>query len=233
MAAVAGTAAAQSLTGVNWYTLNAAHQYTGGYANTYGGDTYSRNLYGTENQNVGQGSLLNAQNLKTLPTRVQVDLSVPGTYTFQMYCNGDSSGITPYWGLNLFFDTNDLQPGISVRNAVDTAGFQTIDPIGTPTLDPFTMGLVQTSSGTSSIPVYQSLNTKIQLTAYSTWSASHYNVDRVDNFTDMGGLGNGVKDQVIEFTLKVTPVPEPGSLLVLGGFTLILAMRRRAKASRS
>src|SRR5579862_5976380 len=96
LAAVAGTAAAGpvTLTGMNWYTLNAAKVYTGGYANTFGGDTYSRNLYVTENSTPGSGQLLNSLNVAALPTRISVDISSPGTYTFQAYCNGDSSSVT-------------------------------------------------------------------------------------------------------------------------------------------
>ncbi|MFI5386372.1 MAG: PEP-CTERM sorting domain-containing protein [Fimbriimonadales bacterium] len=234
-AAAIGVVSAQSvtLTGANWYTLDAARHYSGGYANTYGGDTYSRNLYVTENQTVGLGPLLNSGNLTTLPTRIQIDLSTPGTNTFQMYCNGESSGITPYWGLNLFFNNNDLQPGISVQNIVDTPGFTAIDPIGTPTLNPLTMGLVtSTSGGSGSQTVALFGNAQIRLTAYSTWSTDHYNVDRVDNFTDDGGLGNGAKDQVIEFTLQTTPVPEPCTMLILGTSSILVAFRRRLTATR-
>src|SRR5579862_3236887 len=131
-AAAMGSAAAQSvmLTGINWYTLDSGQHFTGGYANTYGGDTYSRNLYVTENQPIGEGPLLNSGNLTTLPTRIQVDLSAPGTYTFQMYCNGESTGANPFWGLNLFFNGNDLMPGIAVKNLVDAPGFQAINPVG-------------------------------------------------------------------------------------------------------
>lgn len=220
------------MTGANWYTLDSGAHYTGGYANTYGGDTYSRNLYMTEDVPVGQGTLLNSLNLTTLPTRIQVDLTTPGTYTFQMYCNGESSGVTAFWGLNLFFDSNDLKPGISVKNVVDVAGFQTINPVGTPTLDPLSMGLVQSGSGSGSQPVYIGGNVQIRLTAYSTWDTLHYNADRVDNFSDDAGHGNGTKDQVIEFTLQSSPVPEPASSLVLGGATLMVGLRRRFRASK-
>jgi len=230
LAATVGFAAAESasLTGMNWYTLDSSHHYTGGYANTYGGDTYSLNLYVTENQQVGFGPLLNSGNLTTLPTRVQIDLSTPGTYTFQMYCNGDHSAATPFWGLNLFFNQDDLHPGISVSNVVNTPGFQTLSAIGTPTLDPLSMGLVQSSSGSGDQPIAYLEDTKVKLTAYNTWSSDHYNVDRVDNFSDDGGLGNGVRDQVIEFTLQVTTVPEPCTLLALGVCSLALIRRRRA-----
>ncbi len=232
LAAAYSAAAAQTitLTGANWYTLNSAKQYTGGFANTYGGDTYSRNLYMTEDQTPGMGSLLNSANLTTLPTRIQIDLSAPGTHTFQMFCNGESTGITPYWGLNLFFNGNDLQPGISVQNTADVAGYQGINPVGTPTLDPRTMGLVQ-SSGSGPLNVFSVGPTTVTLMSYSTWDAGHYNLDRVDNFTDDGGLGNGTKDNVIEFTLKTTtPVPEPCSLLVLGGSAIAVMARRRARS---
>jgi hypothetical protein len=236
LAAIVGSAAAQtSLTGIVWYTTNSVKHYTGGYANTYGGDTYSRNLYVSENQAVGSGPLVNSANMKTLPTRVQIDITTPGTYTFEMYCNDESTGVTPYWGLNLFFNNDDLNPGISAWNTVNTPGFQSVDPIGTPTLDPLSMGLVQSTPSGGGGLRYTTVGggTRIDLTAYSTWSTTHYNVDRVDNFSDVGGFGNGTKDQVIEFTLQVTPVPEPCSFLILGGTSLAMILRRRAKAARS
>lgn len=230
LAAVMGSAAAQtlSLTGVNWYTTDASKHFTGGYANTYGGDTYSRNLYLTENNTVGAGSLLNSVNLTTLPTRVQVNLTSPGTYTFQVYCNDESTAVNPYWGLNLFFNNDDLHPGISVWNTVNVAGFQMINAIGTATLDPLTMGTVTSSSGSGQNPGISSGATQVTLTSYSTWSANHYNVDRVDNFADDGGAGNGTKDNVIEFTLQTTTVPEPCSIILLGGSSLGVLLRRRA-----
>ena len=235
LAAVMGSAAAQSatLTGITWYTLDAARHYSGGYANTYGGDTYSRNLYVTENQQVGYGSLLNSANLTTLPTRVQVDVSAAGTYSFQMYCNDESTTTHPNWGLNLFFNNDDLHPGISVSNVVDTAGFQTLNSVGTPTLDPFSMGTVQSGPGQQNQGIYSTGFSSVQLTSFSTWSAHHYNVDRVDNFSDDGGLGNGTKDDVIEFTIHTTVVPEPTAGLILGGYSLALMLRRRTKRNRS
>lgn len=236
LAAVVGSAGAQtiSLTGVNWYTLDSGNQYTGGYANTYGGDTYSRNLYGTENQAVGQGALLNSQNLTTMPTRISVNMSAPGTYNFQMYCNDESTTQNPFWGLNLFFNGDDLRPGISVRNVVNVSGFQTQNAVGTPTLNPLTMGLVQEGGGSGGPgPVFVGGGMQVRLTAFNTWSANHYNVDRVDNFTDDGGLGNGTKDDVIEFTLQVQPVPEPCSLVVLSGASLAAILRRRVRTRRS
>jgi len=233
--AVSSAFAQTTLTGVNWYTTNSLKHYTGGYANTYGGDMYSRNLYVSENQSPGSGPLLNSANLTTLPTRIQVNLSTPGTYTFQMYCNDEASGITPYWGLNLFFNNDDLKPAISAWNVVNVPGFQSVDPIGTPTLDPLSMGLVQSSPGSGGTLRYTTIDggTQIELTSYSTWSTTHYNVDRVDNWSDMGGFGNGTKDQVIEFALKVSPVPEPCSMLILGGSSLALILRKRRAAARS
>lgn len=226
-------ATAQRLTGAVWYTTDSAKRYTGGYANTYGGDTYSRNLYTTLNQEVGHGGLLNSGNTTTIPTRIDVDLSLPGTYRFQMYCNGESSGVTPFWGINLFFDGNDLNPGISAWNVVNTSGFQSVNAVGTPTLNPLTMGLVQPSSGGSNSLQFVSWGDarQIVLTDYKTWSTTHYNVDRVDNFSDVGGLGNGAKDQVIELTLQVTPVPEPGTLLAVGA-PLLLALRRKLRLGK-
>jgi hypothetical protein len=234
LAASALVAPAQSvnLTGITWYTTDSSKHYTGGFANTFGGDTYSRNLYVTENQAVGGGPLANSLNLTTAPTRVNFDLSAAGTYAFQMYCNDESTTSNPFWGLNLFFNGNDTQSSISAWNVVNIGGFQTITPTGTPTLDPLTMGLVQGGSSGLAATFYSGLTT-VSLTSYSTWSANHYNADRVDNFSDAGGLGNGTRDNVIEFTLHVTTVPEPATLIGFGVATCTLALRRRRKAARS
>lgn len=228
LAALASAAHAQRLTGINWYTTDSGKHFTGGYGNTYGGDTASRNLYVSVNQAIGGGPLLNSGNLTTAPTRIDVDLSAPGTYNFQVYCNDESTVQNPFWGLNLFFDGNDLQPGISVWNVVDTPGFQAVNPVGTPTLDPPTMGLVQSGNGNVQ-PVYVGASSQLTLTNYRTWSVHHYNVDRVDNFDSMGGNGNGTLDDVVEFTIQSQPVPEPTSLLafVPGVATLIRLRRKR------
>src|ERR1044072_2361972 len=226
-----GSAFSQTLTGINWYTTNSSKQYTGGYGNTDGGDTYSRNLYVSLNQDVGAGPLLNSANLTTAPTRVSVDLSSPGLYKFQMYCNDESSIENPFWGLNLFFDGDDLKPGVSAWNVVNVAGFQSVNPAGTPTLDPLTMGLVQSSNGSGVRYVSPAGDKDITLVDYKTWNTTHYNVDRVDNWSSMNGLGNGTKDQVIEFSLQVTSVPEPATILILGGSALAAAVRRRVRKS--
>jgi hypothetical protein len=231
-ASFAAANAQTSLTGVVWYTTDSTKHYTGGYANTYGGDTYSRNLYVSENQAVGSGPLVNAGNVTTLPTRVDIDLNTPGTYNFQMYCNDESTVLNPFWGMNLFFNGDDLRPGISAWNVANVAGFQMINPVGTATLNPLTMGLVQSGSGSGASLVYVGGGNQITLRAYSTWATTHYNVDRIDNFSDMGGAGNGTKDQVIEFSLQVTPVPEPGTLLSLGGSALALLLRRSRRSRK-
>ncbi len=232
LALVIGGANAQTLTGAVWYTMNPEGHFSGGYANTYGGDTYSRNLYITENQTVGSGALLNSGNVAGAPTQPAIDISAEGIHNFQMYCNSDLSGATTYWGLNLFFDNDNLHPLIAARNTLDSNGFTEVNRINTPTLNPFTMGVVQEAVGNSAL--VQTIGTKkISLLDYHSWSVHHYSVDRVDNFSDAGGLGNGTLDHVIEFSLRVESVPEPASLVGLGALvTGLLARRRRRQAAR-
>jgi hypothetical protein len=228
---------ADFLTGLNIFGANADGSFASvGCANTFGGDTYSNNLYllpGLPSASLG-GAFLNSGNLTTLPTRIDINLNVPGTYSFTALgdaFNGETytTGIA---GLNLFFDGNDINPGISVFAPVNTtsaANFPTIAAIAssqsTATLDPLTLGLAP-GAGSLSFVDGGSL---ITLTEFRESAPNIFNVDRVSGF-DIGS--NGQSDGVIEFTLQVsgTAVPEPStftmSSILLGMWGIVWSYRR-------
>jgi hypothetical protein len=72
------------LTGFVVFTSNSNGGFTGGYANTYGGDTYSYNSYfltGLPDSSLST-TFLNSGNITTTPTRIAIDLNQLGTYNF-------------------------------------------------------------------------------------------------------------------------------------------------------
>jgi hypothetical protein len=188
------------------------------FSNTYGGDTYSSNIYlvnGLPPISLG-GSFLNSGNLTTVPTRIMIDLSTPGIYSFTGFADtsGGDVSVFDHWGLNLFFGGDDVHPGISVFGQPNLIGPDNHPAFApnlnavTATLDPPTMG---NTPGAGSLS-FSDGSTIITLSDYRLSGASVFGVDRVSQF-DLGA--NGVSDAIVEFTLSVTsvPVPEPSSLI--------------------
>ena len=208
----------------------------GGYANTYGGDINSFNLYllpGLPSESFN-GVFLNSGNLTTLPTRIDIDLHSPGTYSFTALgdtSQGEVSGLT---GMNFFFNGNDVNPGISVFapvNVIDATNFPAFTAntsSSTATLDPKTLGLTPAASSLS----FTSDGSVITLTEYRFSASDVYNVDLVSGF-DVGS--NGYKDGVAEFTLQVSnaTVPEPSTLFLLGlgGISLVFGSYQQRRAA--
>ena len=222
--AVAGTVlatqgGAQQLTGAIVYAtdVNGAPNTDGW--NTLGGDTVN-NIYIRQ-----QAAFINGPG-NGADARINVNLSVPGTYSFFMY--GDGGSQNDHHALNLFFDGNDSTPRISVFAATDTTGtttaFTANSNANSRNLGYF--GSVPAANTAS----YSDLGRTITVTAFG-WSApSVTNQNFVSPFSI---APNEVNDYTGRFTLTVTgtATPEPGSFALLGAAVLTGAgfMRRKRK----
>jgi hypothetical protein len=166
------------------------------------------------------------------PTRNDAAISAPlpvGTYLFSVFNQGQTilpSIIPPYFGLNLFFGGDTLNPGISVFAATNYSAsgpFPTISADAGTTID---------LSGTQRVPGAGSLTfvsdgDTVTLSDFVYSEPFVYNVDRISNFdTSPGGGG----EYVGQFTLDVTEnaeTPEPSFLLPVGTlFIGLFALRK-------
>ncbi len=147
---------------------------------------------------------------------INIPLS-PGVNQFTIFAQpGLALG---YDGFNLFFNGDDL-PDISVFAPVRTG---VTVPAFSPNSAPNTAGIDMTT-GTTIFPVpgsgsltFNDGTETITLTNFFWAVPSVYNVDRASGYTSTPG---GQADFIASFTLDVTSVPEPSSL-VLGGLALV------------
>ena len=134
-------------------------------------------------------------------------------------------------GLNLFFDGNDVKPAISAlafANGTSTSNYPSYtanSAATTATLNPLVSGGVN-GAGTLS---FVDGGNRITLTEFRDTTAGIYGIDRVGEFS-LGANGN--HDSVLEFTLQVTAIPEPASLLALGAGSLLLLGRSKRRAAK-
>jgi hypothetical protein len=228
-------AQAASLTGAIIFTADSAGNRGSGWANTDARNNSSFNVYvlpDLPSTSFGNG-FLNSGNTFPGATSINIGLSVPGTYSFTML--GDTSagsvGISN-WGLNLFFNGDDLNSKISVfglsntTNQANIPAFSANSAASTATLEPFNLG---NTPGAGTLTFIDGGNS-ITLTHYRLSHESIFAVDKVSGY----GIGaNGSLDGVVEFTLRVAPVnstvPEPSTVLLLGSGLAGLAAWRRGR----
>jgi hypothetical protein len=144
------------------------------------------------------------------PKDSQASIAVPlpvGDYTFTLH--GDPVLIHAFHGLNLFFNGDNTNPGISVFAATQT--LSTPPPIFADSSTTFTLdGQLVPGAATLS---FVDGTTTATLTSYSWAVPSVYSTDRVSPFS---AFPNGTNDFVGQFTLSVTTaVPEPSTLTLL------------------
>lgn len=212
---VTGIAQATTLTGICGFPTDELGKWKIGWYNTHGPDP-GKNGYVT----VGDvnGAFINSGN--GTATQIALDLSAPGTYTIYAFFDGDEmTAGREFWGVNLFFGGDTINPGISAFGRAQWAGDS--DPAyfanGSMTLD---------VSGENDVLGANRLshsigNWSVELTTFRTM-ADVYSLDRVDNFK-LGASGRNDHIAVMELTV----VPEPTTFAVLGVGILGLRRRRR------
>jgi hypothetical protein len=175
-----------------------------GYGNTYGGDTVSFNYYVVNGLSPTsfENNFLNSGNVTTVPTKLAIDLNTPGTYNFTAFADtsrGEASSASEVWGINFFFNGNDLSPRISALGNPNTTspsffpGFIVNNNSSTATIDSLNLGNAPASGSLSWSDGYK----VITLTNYRLNNSAIFNIDRVSGF-DLGA--NGYNDAVAEFT---------------------------------
>lgn len=189
---------------------------------TLGGNT-GFNTYLTGPNTGINGAFVNSGNGAS--TSVDIPLSL-GSYSFYMFNTSESSS---YWGLNLFFDSDQVNPKItaitSMKTSLTEPPFQINQALDVPRLD----DNILVSSPRSL--VYQTNNAFITLTSYSYSDPSVYQMNRV---SDRDSIPDGRNDSVSFMTLTVSTVPEPSTYalgtIASGVMALIARRRNRSKA---
>jgi len=194
--------------GLIWNTLGAPADYRGVW-----------NLYWSSSTDPNAPTFLNG--FDDARTSIDIPLS-PGTYTFMLY--GESAGLPFHpeqrFVLNLYFD-GSTTPGISALSGPSCTGACTVSHSNG--LDLF---------GNSGAPEagtlqYASALSLITLVDFE-WITNRSDIDKVwDHYhnTDEYPNGSGTPDFLGRVTLRVSAVPEPESLLLLG-IALPIAARR-------
>ena len=107
------------LTGLNGFPTNSAGAWHTGWYNTFGSPSDpGKNAYVIAGSSV-LGNFLNSGN--ATPTMIDVDISAPGRYQFCALFEGNEiyAG-RDFWGLNLFFNGQNVLPKISAYSAPNT-----------------------------------------------------------------------------------------------------------------
>lgn len=209
---------AGTLTGAVAFNANSTGDYAGGVVSTstccQGFFLSQGSTSGTFVANVGSDDLGLTLN--------------PGTYSFYGFTDSFNVG---YGALNLFFNGDTVNPGISVY------GLPTNDSTVFPaySADSSTNTPNESLAGVagSGSLVYNDGTNTISLTNFQWANASAYNLDRVNSVTTSPDTA---LDTVVRFDLNVVsnseaaPTPEPASLMLLGGGLTAIFFARRKKS---
>ena len=213
------------LTGIK---LLSANDMSGGFNNaswfdTVGGN-WDFNVYVTGANTGNNGAFVNSGDSAATSIDIPINL---GTYAFWMFTVSTSDN---YWGMNLFFDQDQVNPKIT---AITNTKTNATDPqfVANPALNvPVLAGSTLVASPQS--VVYQTNNANITLTSYFYASSSLYQMNRVSAHNSSPDSAN---NSVSFITLTVTSVPEPSTYAlaaIASGVMATLALRRKGFKSR-
>lgn len=148
----------------------------------------------------------------------------PGVNTFELFGNFVLSGNGySYYGLSLFFDNIATPPQIAVYNQNGGTGDFLVQPKDTIVVGSANGGLFfDNAPGTL---IYHALDgSSVEVLAFKVGPLST-GTDRIS----WGNIGSdGHPDLTAELTLKYSPVPEPGTMLLVGiGLVALVGIRKR------
>ncbi len=219
--------AATTINGLNVTSTSAAGAVNfDSFWNTTGGDiVVNCFVIGSANLN---GPFLNG------PSDAQAGFNFalsPGTHTFSLFAPG--GGFNANHSFNLFFNGNAGSPGISVYAPTALSAvppFPAFSPNGNITRDLNHVAV----AGANSLGFSDGVNV-VTLTGWHWLAPAVLGLDRTATGPGNFGSSNpdGFTDWVGQFTLDVSPVPEPGTgvLLLLGGTLFLSRLRRRKIAA--
>lgn len=188
-----------SLTGlIEFSTDSSGNFFNGSVWNTRGGDT-AVNLWVAKGSDL-QGPLANGPS--DSEARISITLE-PGTNDFVIF--GNPGGPTPHHGLNLFFNGDSLEPGISVFGPTQTSPEEPFPPFSVNN-SPSTLTLgFQPAAGAGTL-VYQHGKVRVELIDYRWAEPPVYDIDRISQMSAVPGAGS---DFIGRFTLLVAVERDP------------------------
>ena len=214
---VAASAFSVRLTGLNGTPTDSNGNWHTGWYNTYGDSRDpGKNAYLAMGD--ANGVFLNSGNTAS-SLALDIDLSRPGVYSLFAFFDGrEIYAGRDFWSLNLFFDGETMNPGISVYGRPDYVGSQTPPEVWANSRRQLDVTGRHGVLGSGSFTFGD-----VRLTGFRTMVDS--GLDRVNNFA-IGASGR--TDHVAQFTLEV--VPEPASWAALG-LGLVTLRRLKSKGS--
>jgi hypothetical protein len=187
--------------------------------NTVGNQTNFAKLYVTQPNTGYTGSFLNNGN----GAGASIDYTLtPGAYEFFFLNDPFTANDPGHYGLNLFFDGNNVNPGISAFSPSGVSSANAV-PAGLATLS--LAGGDNTVSAPGSLS-YAADGALVTLTAYGFGPPGTFGGPPIDRVGNLNDAPDGDPDGVGFFDLTVTAIPEPSASTMLCMALLILFSRR-------
>ena len=172
--------------------------------NTLGNEASFANIYLTEPNGGYEAPLLNSGN--GAAASIAYDLA-PGTYEFFFFVDGFWANNPGEYGLNLFFDGDNVNPGIAAFSPKNLSSENAAEAgVATHTLDGLG-ALAPTPSDLS----YWADGLRITLTSYGFGEPGVFGGPPLDRVGNVKSIPDGFADGVGRFTLKVETLPVPDS----------------------
>jgi hypothetical protein len=190
--------------------------------NTLGNEVSFANIYVTQPNSGYNAPFINSGNGSSVSISYAL---TPGTYDFYFFTMGFWNNNPGYYALNLFFNGDNTNPGISAYS-----------PANTSTATAIAAGLATLSlDGDNSNPVpspgslvYSANNLGVTLTAYGYGEPGVFGGPAIDRVGNLNSQPDSYADSVGVFTLTVASVPEPSSAAIfVAAISVILIFKMK------